>query len=302
MNLKTSFYTIASIILILASPSFAQAQGSFPGSDTLSLILPAPRLSVGYMFPAGPTTLNLDIKGGTAGSIKRLTQSYKLQGLWTELAIPIKTPSPLGFEIGGAYLSSGNNRSYSTKNGVAERTWRTSTQMCYFQVAATYQITSSISGILGFRYDSFMTNFSEPENIVGDSGRLHNADFTFSGEIPFFGIAYSRRFMYGSTVNTGMIGLPTLPGDLYHRETRETNNRLSFNNGADSGYFLEAWAGLSYQLTPLIQVGAFSKYSGVYFKTTGNLSLSQDSASQYETEATFDRGVWIIAGFVGASF
>ncbi|MDQ1286424.1 MAG: hypothetical protein QG663_1858, partial [Thermodesulfobacteriota bacterium] len=130
MNLKTSFYTIVSIILILASPSFGQAQGSFFGSDTLSLILPAPRLSVGYMFPAGPTTLKLDIKDGTADSIKRLTQSYKLQGLWAELAIPIRTPSPLSFEIGGAYLFSANNRATSTytlttTSGGEERSWRT---------------------------------------------------------------------------------------------------------------------------------------------------------------------------------
>ncbi len=167
MNLKTSFYTIVFIILILASPSADQAQGFFPGSDTLSLVSPMPRLSVGYMFPSGPTTLKLNIKGEGADSIKKLTQSYKLQGLWAELAIPIRTPSPLGFEIGGAYLFSANNRSTETysKSGGEERSWRTGTQMWYFQALATYQITSSISGILGFRYDSFVTKFSEPGNV-----------------------------------------------------------------------------------------------------------------------------------------
>jgi hypothetical protein len=309
MNLKTSFYTLVSIILILATPSFVQSQGSFFGSDTLSLISPAPRLSVGYMFPSGPTTLKLDIKGGPADSIKRLTQSYKLQGLWAELAIPIRTPSPLSFEIGGAYLFSANNRStetYVTTNdyGGEERSWRTGTQMWYFQAMATYQITSSISGVLGFRYDSFVTKFSEPENLVGNRTILfHTADFTVNADIPFFGVEYSRRFMHGSTINAGIIGLPAFPCDLLHRETRESIKKMSFNNGSDSGYFLEAWAGLSLPITPWLQAGAFSKYSGANAKTMADLSLSgTDNNSQYKTEVTFDRGVWIVAGFVGASF
>ena len=307
MNLKTSFYTLVSIILILATPSFVQSKGSFIGSDTLSLISPAPRLSVGYMFPSGPTTLKLDIKGGPADSIKRLTQSYKLQGLWAELAIPIRTPSPLSFEIGGAYLFSANNRSTetyapTTTVGGEERSWRTGTQMWYFQALATYQITSSISGVLGFRYDSFVTKFSEPENVVGNRTILfHTAEFTVNADIPFFGMEYSRRFVYGSTINAGIIGLPAFPCDLLHRETRNDRKKLSFNNGSDSGYFLEAWAGLSLPITPWLNAGAFSKYSGANAKTTADLSLT-DINDPYKTEVTFDRGVWIVAGFVGASF
>jgi hypothetical protein len=268
------------------------------------------------MFPAGPTTLKLDIKGGPADLIKRLTQSYNLQGLWTELAIPIRTPSPLSFEIGGAYLFSANNRATSTytlttTSGGEERSWRTGTQMWYFQALATYQITSSISGILGFRYDSFVTKFSEPQNIVGNSlALLHTADFTVNADIPFFGMEYSRRFVSGSTINAGMIGLPAFPCDLLHRETRNDSKKLSLNNGSDSGHFLEAWAGLSLPITPWLHAGAFSKYSGAYAKAVGNWSLSKPDPNDsskivtepHETEATFDRGVWIVAGFVGASF
>jgi hypothetical protein len=130
---------------------------------------------------------------------------------------------------------------------------------------------------------------------------LHTADFTVNADIPFFGMEYSRRFVYGSTINAGIIGLPAFPCDLLHRETRENNKKMSFNNGSDSGYFLEAWAGLSLPITPWLNAGAFSKYSGANAKTTADLSLT-DINDPYKTEATFDRGVWIIAGFVGASF
>jgi hypothetical protein len=176
--------------------------------------------------------------------------------------------------------------------------------MWYFQALATYQITSSLSGVLGFRYDSFVTKFSEPEN-VDRTLLFHTADFTVNADIPFFGMEYSRSFLYGSNVNAGIIGLPAFPCDLFHRENRGIDKKLSFNNGSDSGYFLEAWAGLSLPITPWLQAGAFSKYSGANAKSVASLSLSSSSNSTtetHETEATFDRGVWIVAGFVGASF
>ncbi|MFH0959906.1 MAG: hypothetical protein V1897_14520 [Pseudomonadota bacterium] len=309
MNLKSSFYsiTLVSILLIFVSPPALKAQGALCPPSGCSWFTPVPRLSVGYMFPAGPTTLKKDIKSTNENHLKKLTQSYNLEGLWTEFAFPFRTPWPLGFEICGAYLFSSNNRSeetYTTVGNVAgSRSWRTSTQMWYFQMLATYQITSSLSGILGFRYDSFMTKFSEPEDMSGDTSLpSQTADLSVTLDVPFIGMAYSRRFMYGSTINAGIIGLPTLPGDLYYRGVGRSSDNKAFlmSKELNSGYFLESWTGLLLPLTPWIQVGGFLKYSGVYGKTLG--ILSDSNKSQYETEATFDRDNWIVAGFVSASF
>ena len=78
-------------------------------------------------------------------------------------------PAPLGFEIGGAYLFSANNQVYrdlSTANYTVrrrrEKLGNQHSDVVIFRRLATYQITSSLSGILGFRYDSFVTKFSEP--------------------------------------------------------------------------------------------------------------------------------------------
>ncbi len=316
MNLKTSFFTLASIILILASPSFGQAQGSFFGSDTLSLFSPVPRLSVGYMFPSGPTTLKLVKVDEEA---PWLIQSYKLQGVWAEWAIPVRTPTPLGFEISGGFLFLGNSRSQETypKGGhelnnrlTGMRDWGTSTQMVNFQAAVTYRFASSFYGILGFRYDSFMTKFSNPDHLDGilHSSPYNTADFTMNLDIPFLGIGYSRTLKFGGTVDTGLIGLPTLPGELEYKESFGGGGQRFFLSRTEfmSGYFLEAWAGLSFPVMSWIQVGAVSKYSGVYGKTNGRTSGGVTSKDPNETlgnsNAIFESGAWIVGGSVSTSF
>ena len=317
MNLKTSFYTLASIILILASPSFGQAQGSFFGSDTLSLFSPVPRLSVGYMFPSGPTTLKL-VKVGEENPW--LIQSYKLQGIWAEWAIPVRTPSPLGFEISGGYLFLGNNQSQETyPQGWRElndsnklkgsRDWGTSTQMVNFQAIVTYRFTSSLSGILGFRYDSFMTKFSHPDHLDGvvHSIPSNTADLTMNLDIPFFGIGYFRTLKFGGDLNIGLIGLPTLPGELEYKEVFGGGNQVSLSRTEFmSGYFLEGWAGLSFPVMSWVQVGTFSKYSGVYGKTNGRTSggvtFSDKNPESGNSDAIFESGAWIVGGSVSTSF
>ena len=90
----------------------------------------------------------------------------------------------------------------------------------------------------------------------------------------FLGWNIPEGFCSAVLINAGIIGLPAFPCDFVHRETRKGSKKLSFNNGSDSGYFLEAWAGLSLPITPWLQAGAFSKYSGANAKTMADLSLS----------------------------
>lgn len=313
MNLKTSFYTLVSIILILASPWPIQAQGVFCGPDACALFSPVPRLSVGYMFPSGPTTLKL-VKVGE--ETPWLTQSYKLQGIWAEWAIPVRTPTPLGFEISGGYLFLGNNQSQETyprgslesKEFKGSRDWGTSTQMVNFQAVLTYKFSSSFSGILGFRYDSFMTKFSNPDHLGGgvQSMPYDTADLTINLDIPFFGIGYSRTLKFGGTVDTGLIGLPTLPGELKYKEVFGGQHVSLDSTEFMSGYFLEGWAGLSFPVMSWVQVGAFLKYSGVYGKTNGKTSggvtVGTEKLESGNSNAIFESGAWIVGGSVSTSF
>ncbi|MEI6134867.1 MAG: hypothetical protein WCP72_07820, partial [Desulfomonile sp.] len=73
-----------------------------------------------------------------------------------------------------------------------------------------------------------------------------------------------------------------------------------------SGYFLEGWAGLSFPVLSWIQVGAFSKYSGVYGKTngrtSGDVTFSDKSPESGKSNAIFESGAWIVGGSVSTSF
>ncbi len=96
--------------------------------------------------------------------------------------------------------------------------------MVNFQVAATYRFSQSITGILGFRYDSFMTNFASPVVVSQLTNpptfnQHQRAALTVSGDIPFFGGMIQRDLMNGVNLKAGAIGLPTLPGDISYKET-----------------------------------------------------------------------------------
>lgn len=316
MRIKLSFYAFIATILISTTPTTGQSQGYFPGTDILSVLAPMPALSVGYMFPAGPTTLKKDIKSTDNNHFRKLTQSYNLEGPWIEFAVPFRPPYPIGFEIGGAYLLSSNSRSEETyttnnSNGVGTRSWRTSTQLWNAQMLATYQITSSISGLLGFRYYSLVTKFSEPQGIGAyNSWLAHWSNLDVLLDIPYIGITYARSFINGPTINAGMIGLPFLSGDVSYRGRGPTlqSDVFEMSKEIHSGYFVEAWAGLSFPVTPWLRAAAFSKYSGVSGKTLGTTSWtyydsdSKKVVNDLETDAAFDTGAWIVGGSITASF
>jgi hypothetical protein len=266
------------------------------------------------MFPNKPTTLSIDTSG-SGFQIQSLEQSFNVQGLWMELVVPIRCPSPLGFAMGLGYLFPANSRSRETYNitggGVAERTWSTSTQMVNFQVAATYRFSPSVTGILGFRYDSFMTNYLEPENLLQNPltfYRNQRADLTISGDIPFAGAMVERTFLNGANLKAGAIGLPTLPGQIEYREAVETSVS-PYGIGAiltrefRSGYFLEGFAELSIPISRWGQMGAFAKYNGVYGRATkANVSLGGSDKTTIEANVTFDRSSWMFGGTISAGF
>ncbi len=319
MKLKASLFSLIGTFLTIIAPTISLAQGLSCGPDSLSMFSVQPKVFIGYMFPNRPTTLSIDTSG-SGFQIQSLEQSFNVQGLWMELVVPIRCPSPLGFAMGLGYLFPANYRSRETYNitggGVAERTWSTSTQMVNFQVAATYRFSTSVTGILGFRYDSFMTNYLEPENLLQNPLTFYGnqrADLTISGDIPFAGAMVERTFLNGANLKAGAIGLPTLPGQIEYREAVQTS---SDGRGAilsrefRSGYFLEGFAELSIPISRWGQMGAFAKYNGVYGRATkANVSGGKTSDGKggtvdmtIEANVTFDRSSWMFGGTISAGF
>lgn len=313
MKFKASCCALIIIILAWIDPKVCSAQGSYYGLDCLSMFSVQPKVLIGYMFPNKPTTLSIETSG--VFQIQNLEQSFNVQGLWTELVVPIRCPSPIGFAMSLGYLfpaNYGSDEKYNLNGGsVAARTWATSTQMVNFQVAATYRFSQSITGILGFRYDSFMTNFQSPTSLVSDGmfNQYQRASLTVTGDIPFFGAMIERDLMNGINLRGGAIGLPTLPGDISYKETVSISqpvvgNSLSAPREFRSGYFLEGFGELSIPFSRWFQVGAFAKYSAIYGKATqAETTYSSDNdAASVTANLIFDRSSWIFGGTISASF
>jgi hypothetical protein len=329
VKLRASLCALLGTLLTIIVPSISLAQGVFGAFDALSEISIQPTICIGYLFPNKPNTLSIDMSGDSLVSIKKIKQSFNVEGVWTELVIPIRTPSPLGFAVDFGWLFSTSTQSTETYNlassGYAERTWRTSTQMCHFEVAATYRFFPSLSGILGFRYDSLMTNFFSPQwkSTNGPTFAHDNsAGLTLSADIPFFGLLLERNIMYGGNVRAGVTWLPTLAGQLEYKEvvrqnyfgTDETKiyvaNGVSSSKELSSGHFLETVVEVSAPIYRGAHAGAFLKYSGIdgsaptasatigYSKKDNTIT----AITSENAEKNFNMSSWIVGGTFSLNF
>ena len=116
MKFKASCCALIIIILAWIDPKVCSAQGSYYGLDCLSMFSVQPKVLIGYMFPNKPTTLSIETSG--VFQIRSLEQSFNVQGLWTELVVPIRCPSPIGFAMSIGYLfpaNYGSEEKYNTR-------------------------------------------------------------------------------------------------------------------------------------------------------------------------------------------
>jgi hypothetical protein len=307
------------IVIIAVAPSISIAQEFYGGPTHLLSLSAQPTVYIGWITPNKATTFSLANNASNQFNIRSLEQTLNVQGVWTELLVPIKTSSPLGLILDFGYLFPSNKQSEETYNltsGVAaSRTWNTSSQLWNCSVAATYHMYPSMTGIMGFRYDSFMTNYKDPGFQVSQNLYLRKVDiaeFDFSGYLPFLGVMVEKTIGYGSSLKASLIGLPALFGSFVYKERISSSNLinssfkdiydpstksnvtvdyedrwdgLQASNEFTSGYFLEAGGDLSFPISSWGQAGVFVKYSGVYGKTT---TIVNSSAS---TNPTFNSNI-----------
>jgi hypothetical protein len=296
------------IVITALAPSFSFAQEFYGGPTHLLSLSAQPTVYIGWLTPNKATTFSLGNSASNTFNIRSLEQTLNVQGVWTELLVPIKTSSPLGLILDFGYLFPSNKQSEETYNltsGVAaSRTWNTSSQLWNFSVAATYHIFPSVTTIVGFRYESFMTNYKDYENSVPNGlyfnpQALGGTDFTFSGYIPFFGAVIDTSPGYSTNLKAGVIGFPALPGSFVYGEVVTNSGSLNGDPESDdnnlpaaywngirasnefgSGYFMEAFAQVSTPISWWAEVGAFVKYSGVYGKATSEVNTTRAEAGK----------------------
>lgn len=324
VGLHSKWLLLCVTFLVAIAPSVASAQIIWDHPGVIPSFSSQPTVFVGYLTPNKATTFSLGNTASNTFNIRSLEQTLNIQGIWTEFSLPVKSSGPLGLVVDFGYLFPSNRTSEENYNlnssGFASRTWDTSSQLWNLSVAATYHVLPSITAILGFRYESFMTNYTDYYNEVPNSlsfnpQALAGTDFNFSGYIPFFGAVVESSASMATCLKAGVVGFPALPGSFVYNEIVGNNTYLNTSNGIktsnefSSGYFLEAFGQVSTAINGWTRAGAFVKYNGVWGRSTMDVNTSVWTADPYplhsyhnQAVATFQRSSWIFGGSVSASF
>ena len=226
-------------------------------------------------------TGNIDVTASS--SINGFLQSAKMEGLWLELDLPAKTNSPVGFTTSLGYLVPAKYRVQESYKGqpdqTVSRTWQTQTTLYNLKFSVDFTVTESLTGMIGFLYDSLMTNYFSPENILPTNNnqwlnyaQASNVDVSVS--VPFIGLHYEQPLWSRLNLRTYLIGFPGLLGTMSYEETvqyivRRTGRndkaantvKLDGTQQISSGYFYEAFVQLSTPVWRGFSAGAVVKYS-----------------------------------------
>jgi hypothetical protein len=275
-----------------------------------------PTIYTGYVSRTNGVDLVLDAGNSSTALTAGLRHQFDLKGTWVELLVPVRSTGRLGLAFGGGYLFATDPRSTETytffPDGTQiQRTWATDIQWANCQVACTLGILPSLTGILGFRYDSFLTNFRYPENNISAIGDVYDvADLTFAAYIPYFGLLINDVGMGPIRADIGVVGFPTLLGSLdYHERIGAPgiavpggfNNGIPASNEFRSGHFIEAFGECSVRMR-FGQIGAFGKYGAVYGRTFASLGERNSRLLSPNLNFTFERRNWIFGGKISVDF
>ena len=293
MKLKASFALILCLLMSYIPGTTPKAQAWF-FQDSAPQFQVLPRLLVGYMLPTPNNSLNLymptlswketgNIDVTASSSINGFLQSAKMEGLWLELDLPAKTNSPVGFTTSLGYLVPAKYRVQESYKGqpdqTVSRTWQTQTTLYNLKFSVDFTVTESLTGMIGFLYDSLMTNYFSPENILPTNNnqwlnyaQASNVDVSVS--VPFIGLHYEQPLWSRLNLRTYLIGFPGLLGTMSYEETvqyivRRTGRndkaantvKLDGTQQISSGYFYEAFVQLSTPVWRGFSAGAVVKYS-----------------------------------------
>ena len=240
-----------------------------------------------------------------------------MEGLWTELVVPVKSVYPIGFTPSVGYLIPADYRVDETYLGnsgpIASRTWKTKTTLYNLKFSIDYAFSQSVTAMLGFQYDSLMADYTAPYNQIEGGGVSFNSaqrvGLEVSLGIPFVGLMYERNIGSIFDLKAYISAYPGLPGVLSFEESvqfqynGEEDRLVKFSQEISSGYFYEAFAQLSAPVWRGIGGGAFAKYSEFSGKILGtSVTHQKNAAGGISADVTYLRSSFVIGASITALF
>ena len=267
-----------------------------------------PSIYFGYAYNEKGYGMELDSSEGTnLGGVERFRHDFDVKGLWLEVQAPMTVTDCIGLSLGFSHmfpLDTKSTESYVSVGPVAStRRWKTDIQWWDIDAVATYKL-GSMTVLGGFRWDSHMSNFKDPEDATfATSTPDDESDVTFSGYIPFLGLQLVREVSCYSIVRATVIGTPIFWADYDYKETiGGVAARLHTNGVINDGGFIEAMAEVAINLQN-VHLGAFAKYSALRGTDQTAFDLDAGGARQSESfKFSYDRSHWIFGARIGMTF
>lgn len=266
-----------------------------------------PSVFVGYLFKDHGAGINIEFNNGTVLGLNSTRNDFDLQGVWGEVALPFAVSDNASLFVTGAHLFPVQTKaiqSYRRVDGAAKREWNPDIQWWEINAGGALRFTRFASGLVGFRWSSFVVNFNDPTSQLGFANSTDDAKLTVNAYIPFFGLEVNGEPSCNSSIRAAVLGFPALPSDVEFQETvtpsdTQVSTRLSSSKtDYRSGYFLEALGEASMKVNAWT-LGAFVRFDFLHTERTRDFTVGGVTS---QADIQFDRRNWIIGGKLGLLF
>ncbi len=207
---------------------------------------PEPALRVGYLYKDHGAGIGLNMSGADQRVVSAIKGDTDLQGVWGELALPLVLTYKTEFVLTIGHLFPVQTDTLQTYrlvgNPGAKRQWNPDIRWWEVDTSWKYRLGTSLRGIVGFRWSSFIVDFDRAENQQGFLSSGDAAKLNANAYIPFLGLQWKSWSPQVGCVSASVIGSPVLPGDFEYTETLDLAVQpvlAKFAPGGDyqSGYF-----------------------------------------------------------------
>jgi hypothetical protein len=297
------------IVLVVLLPGVVSAQAGCsraPGGASFGL---------GWITGAKGADISFSTKNQTVGSLSGIRQTFDMQGIALDIALPVKGGRLgffLGFEYDFVYLVQSQEVAQFAGQASLTRTWKAQPQQADFRTGITLDLSPSIAGVAGFRYQNFQTNFGgASEGSISVPGGFDTADFTINLYSPFIGLLFNMGAGGpGPSIQAGITGIPVFLGNVDYRETIIGGTSiggqpvLGFqgSNTIGQGYFVNFFGDVSVTTIRCIELGTFARYDVMDAISHVNTGDRNRSLPNVNYDFTFQKRFWTIGGRLTVPF
>lgn len=174
---------------------------------------------------------------------------YPLAGVQVGASIPFQIAGTVPMRVYGTYLIPQNPEAKQeltwTNNPPGVRQWRHSNTL-WFKLGGEmlYPASEQMSLVGGFRWESLLSNFSDPNPDYIDTTPWLNAQTTLQIYIPYVGVLV-RTATNAGELTVKLVGFPNLFSSIQHLNVCNNSGTPYAHTGSqatDQGYFIEASA------------------------------------------------------------